>query len=117
MLRLVDDHRLCSGRITRRAWLCAGSLAELASAASFGRFSAAEPSPFRAAGFARAKSVIVVFASRGQSHIYMWDPKPNAPLEVRGAFGPISTALSGVQLCEHMSRIARVADRLTLVRS
>jgi hypothetical protein len=47
----------------------------------------------------------------------MWDPKPNAPLDVRGAFQPISTATAGVQFCEHMPRIARIADRLTLVRS
>jgi len=117
MLRLVDDYRLRSGRITRRAWLCAGSLAGLASATSLGRLIAGEQSPKRAAGFGRARSVILVFASGGQSQIDMWDPKPNAPLDVRGAFAPISTALPGVQFCEHMPRIARIADRLTLVRS
>jgi hypothetical protein len=117
MLRLVDDYRLRSGRITRREWLCAGSLAGLASAASIGRLTAAEQSPQPAAGFGRAKSVIVVFASGGQSQIDMWDPKPSAPLDVRGAFQPIPTAIPGVQFSEHMPRIARVADRLTVLRS
>ena len=60
---------------------------------------------------------MLVFANGGQSHIDMWDPKPNAPQDVRGAFAPISTALPGVQFCEHMPRIARIADRLTVVRS
>ena len=68
-------------------------------------------------GFGRAKSVILVFASGGQSQIDMWDPKPNAPLDIRGAFQPIATALPAVQFCEHMPRIARLADRFTLIRS
>jgi hypothetical protein len=61
--------------------------------------------------------VILVFANGGQSQIDMWDPKPSAPLDVRGAFQPISTAVPGVQFCEHMPRVARVADRFTVVRS
>ncbi|MFN5733358.1 MAG: DUF1501 domain-containing protein, partial [Planctomyces sp.] len=68
-------------------------------------------------GFGRAKSVIVVFASGGQSQLDMWDPKPDAPREIRGAFESIATAVPGLRFCEHMPRIARVADRLTVVRS
>lgn len=61
--------------------------------------------------------MIVVFASGGQSQLDMWDPKPAAPLDVRGDFRAISTPLPGVQLCEHLPRVARVLDRCTLVRS
>ncbi|MFN9720332.1 MAG: DUF1501 domain-containing protein [Planctomycetota bacterium] len=68
-------------------------------------------------GFGRARSVIVVFASGGQSQLDMWDPKPEAPKEVRGAFSAIPTAVSGVRFCEYMPQIARIADRLTVVRS
>ncbi len=68
-------------------------------------------------GFGRAKSVIIVFASGGQSQLDMWDPKPDAPKEVRGAFSSISTAVPGVRFCEHMPRIAKLANRLTVVRS
>lgn len=67
-------------------------------------------------GFGRAKSVILVYASGGQSQLETWDPKPDAPLDVRGAFSPIATPLPGVQLCEHMPRLARLADRYTIVR-
>jgi hypothetical protein len=68
-------------------------------------------------GFGSAKSVILVYASGGQSQFETWDPKPDAPLDVRGAFSPIATPLPGVQLCEHMPRLARLADRYTIVRS
>lgn len=68
-------------------------------------------------GFGKAKAVIVVFASGGQSQLDMWDPKPEAPEEIRGAFGSIGTAVPGVRFCEHMPQIAKIADRLTVVRS
>ena len=115
MLRLVDESRLSSGRLTRRAWLYAGSLAGLSLAA--GRRSLGDGPRRPSAGFGRAKSVVLVFASGGQSQIDMWDPKPDAPLDVRGAFRPISTSVPGVRFCEHMPRLARLADKFTLVRS
>ena len=104
--------------MSRRAWLRLSSLAGFGFAAS-GMTAERSSGPLASSipGFGRAKSVILVFANGGQSQIDTWDPKPNAPLDVRGAFQPISTALPGVQFCEHMPRIARVADRLTLVRS
>ncbi len=71
----------------------------------------------RPPGFGKAKSVIVVFASGGQSQIDMWDPKPDAPEEIRGAFQSIGTAIPGVRFCEHMPQIAKVADKLCIVRS
>lgn len=68
-------------------------------------------------GFGRARSVLLVYASGGQSQLDTWDPKPDAPAEIRGAFGSIATAVPGVRVCEHMPRLARLADRYTLVRS
>lgn len=68
-------------------------------------------------GFGRAKSVIFVFASGGQSQIDLWDPKPNAPLDVRGEFRPIATNVTGIQIGEHLPKVAQVADRLAIVRS
>jgi hypothetical protein len=119
MLRFVDDVRLPTGQWARRdwlrmglAWLAPGSLGFASQRASV----AADTGP-RVAGFGRAKSVVLVFANGGQSQIDMWDPKPDAPLDVRGAFRPIATSVPGVQFTEHMPRIARVADRFTVVRS
>jgi hypothetical protein len=68
-------------------------------------------------GFGRARSVILVYASGGQSQLEMWDPKPEAPLEVRGEFVAIPTAVPGTFLGEHTPRLARLADRYAIVRS
>jgi hypothetical protein len=68
-------------------------------------------------GFGRAKSVLMIYASGGQSQLEMWDPKPDAPAEVRGEFRPIATAIPGVHFGEHLPRTARVADRFTVLRS
>ena len=72
------------------------------------------PSP-AAAG--KARSVLIVFASGGQSQIDTWDPKPDAPEEVRGAFHSIPTSVPGTRLCEHMPRLARLAHRYTILRT
>ncbi len=124
MLRLIPCHRHSdlSGaqRPTRREWIRLGSLGMLG-AAGLTHVEAVADSPSRAArrmpGFGRAKSVVVLFAGGGQSQIDMWDPKPAAPLQIRGEFSSIPTAIPGVHFCEHLPLTAGVADRFTLVRS
>jgi len=66
--------------------------------------------------FGRAKNVILLYLFGGPSHLEMCDMKPDAPVEVRGQFAPISSALPGCQVCEHLLRLARVMDRVTVVR-
>ncbi len=68
-------------------------------------------------GFGKARSCIVLFCWGGVSHIDTWDPKPNAPTEVRGAFKPIATSVPGVHFGEHMPLLARQMHRLAVVRS
>jgi hypothetical protein len=63
------------------------------------------------------KSVILVWLSGGPSHIDMWDPKPDAPREIRGPFDTIATSVPGVRFCEHLPRQAAIMDRLTVIRS
>ena len=53
----------------------------------------------------------------GPSHIDMYDMKPDAPVEIRGEFKPIKTNVPGIDICEHMPRQARIADKLTIVRN
>jgi uncharacterized protein (DUF1501 family) len=65
----------------------------------------------------RSKSCIFLFLLGGPSQIDTWDPKPAAPAEVRGPFNPIATNVSGIQICEHFPRMARLADLYALVRS
>jgi hypothetical protein len=61
--------------------------------------------------------VILIWLSGGPSHLDMWDPKPDAPSEIRGPFGSIATKLPGVRVCEHLPLTAKLMDRLTLLRS
>jgi hypothetical protein len=68
-------------------------------------------------GFGKAKSVILVIANGGQSQLETWDPKPNAPREVRGEFDAISTSIAGTQICDRLPRLAQLAHRYTIVRS
>lgn len=63
------------------------------------------------------KSVILFWLSGGPSHIDMWDPKPDAPAEIRGPFNTISTALPGVQFGEHLPLQAAMADQMSIIRS
>lgn len=64
-----------------------------------------------------ATSVIQVWLSGGPSTIDMWDPKPEAPEEIRGEFRPIATAAPGVSIGEHMPGLAKVMGRCALIRS
>lgn len=63
------------------------------------------------------KAVIMIFLPGGPSHQDMFDLKQDAPSEIRGEFKPISTKVPGIQICEHMPRIAEVMDKLTIIRS
>ncbi len=65
----------------------------------------------------RAKSVILVFLTGGLSHLDSFDMKPDAPVGIRGEFKPTSTAVPGIQFCEHLPQLAARADRLAIVRS
>lgn len=68
-------------------------------------------------GFGKAKSVILVVANGGQSQLETWDPKPNAPAEVRGEFGAIQTAVPGTLLGDRLPRLSKLADRFSIVRT
>ncbi len=63
------------------------------------------------------KAVILFWLSGGPSQLDMWDPKPNAPKEVRGPFSPISTTLPGVQFAEHLPLQASIAHKMSIIRS
>jgi hypothetical protein len=65
----------------------------------------------------RKRSVILVWLWGGPSHIDTFDMKPNAPLEYRGPFRPISTNVSGIQVCEYLPELARMADRYAILRT
>src|SRR6266508_4061570 len=63
------------------------------------------------------RSVIVVWLSGGPPHHDTFDMKPDAPQEIRGTFKPIPTNVPGIQVCEHLPRTARQADKFAVIRS
>ena len=65
----------------------------------------------------KAKSMILVFLTGAASHIDTFDMKPDAPTGIRGEFQSIATNAPGVRYCEHLPRLAKLADKLAVVRS
>lgn len=66
---------------------------------------------------AAAKRVIVIYEQGGLSHLDTWDPKPEAVIEHRSPFAPISTTVPGMQFTSLLSRTAKIAHKLAVVRS
>lgn len=111
--------RLCNSP-SRRELLTIGSvgLLGLSLPACLRRTSAAQAAGRdRRAGFGRAESLIFLYLQGSPSHIDLWDPKPDAPVEYRGEFQPIATTVPGMMLSEVLPLLARQAERFTLVRS
>ena len=75
------------------------------------------PQGKKRAGFGSAKNFIFIFLQGGPSHLDIWDPKPDAPDNIRGQFKPIATKVDGVQVSEVMPNLAKVLDKATLIRS
>ena len=65
----------------------------------------------------REHSVIILWMRGGPSQHETWDPKPLAPVEYRGAFGAMETAVPGIQICDMLPRSAAVMDKWSIIRS
>lgn len=100
----------CTGA-SRRTFLQVGGLAAL----GFGlpqylRARSIAPTP------AKAKRCILLWMQGGPSHIDSFDPKPDAPAEIRGEFETIPTSLSGIRFTEHVPHLAKIAHKFNLIR-
>lgn len=73
--------------------------------------------PQQLPGVGKAKSVVLLFLYGGASQLETFDPKPDAPIEIRGKLGSIPTPLPGYRVCEGLPRISRIIDRCTVIRS
>lgn len=104
--------RLCSGS-SRRDFLRVGGLGAL----SLPLLLKAEAAAAEKRPKARAKSVLLVFLGGGISHHDTFDPKPDAPAEIAGKYKTIPTVLPDLRVSEMIPRLAKVMDKLTLVRS
>ncbi len=103
--------RRCDG-VSRRDFLRVGALGSLALPTLL---QAAEAPAKKNKN--RAKSVLLVYLGGGLSHHDSFDPKPDAPAEVRGKYSAISTSVSGLRVSEMMPRMAKTMHKVALVRS
>ncbi len=62
-------------------------------------------------------SCILIWMDGGPTHFETFDPKPDAPAEIRGEFKPIATKTPGVYFSQHMTRLASISDKLAVIRS
>lgn len=60
---------------------------------------------------------ILIWMDGGPTHLETFDLKPEAPIEIRGEFRPIDTNVPGMQICEHMPKLAKIADKYSIIRS
>jgi hypothetical protein len=104
-------HSQCRPNLNRRTFLQAGSIGAMGP--SLAHLMAA-----RAQGASHsAKRVIFVFLTGGISHQDSFDMKPEAPADVRGEFKPVATKVPGIQVCEHLPKLAARAHEYALIRS
>ncbi len=111
-------HGACHGfgadLLTRRACLRAGGLGMLGlTLPALLRGEGSRPESVRA----RARSVIFLYQFGGPSHLDTFDMKPDAPSGIRGPLKGIPSNVPGVHVCEHLPRMARVMDKVTVIRS
>ncbi|MCH2125614.1 MAG: DUF1501 domain-containing protein [Pirellulaceae bacterium] len=110
--------RRCPGPLGRREWLKIGGLSlgalAVGAAPNLCQLLAAEPA---SPAVDRDFSVILFWANGGPSHIDLFDMKPAAPREYRGPFKPTATNVSGIEITEQLPRLAKMADKFSIVRS
>lgn len=128
MLRILGSARRLCDSLSRRDLLRVGALGglslaglSLAGLASSRAASVSDrpssSSSSSSPSFGRAKRVICLYLYGAAAQHETFDPKPEAPAEIRGKHKPIATALPGVFIDEHLPRIAKLADRVTFIRS
>ena len=107
----LGKHTDCDG-VTRRDFLRVGGLSALGLALpDFLRVAEAMPKP------RKDVSCILLWMGGGPSHIDTFDPKPDAPQEIRGDFGAIPTNVSGIQLSDKLPKLAKQMDKFSIIRS
>ncbi|PQO33625.1 DUF1501 domain-containing protein [Blastopirellula marina] len=114
MLSFMGRSTTLCDRLSRREWMRVGGLG--AFALSSGALTSAQASQ-RAGSFGKAKRCIVLFMLGGPPQHETWDPKPDAPREIRGDFGTIGTATPGYHVGELMPLTAKLTERIAVLRA
>jgi hypothetical protein len=115
--RTCSDFRKSLARPDRRSFVKAGILGAAGlSLAEVLRAQGAD-APHSGKSLANVNNVIILWMRGGPSHHDMWDPKPDAPAEVRGEFGVINTNVAGIRLSDMLPKSAKMMDRWSIIRS
>ncbi len=124
MLRLFGNRKVLCDGLTRRDLLHLGGLGAFGVALHHVLgWQQAVAAPLTAAPamiapkFGQAKSCILIYKYGSPAQHETFDPKPEAPVEIQGEMKAIPTSVPGIQICEHLPKIAQIMDRLTVVRS
>src|SRR5579864_3562548 len=117
MITLLGTPRRCCDGLTRRETLKAGALSLLGGFFNLPSLLAMDRSRGANIRPGRAKSVLLIYLQGGPATQDMFDLKPDAPSGIRSEFRPIPTSAPGIQICEHLPRMARWMHRAALVRS
>lgn len=124
MFTILDESPGLGSGLSRREWLRVGSFGAgafslpqlLASRNAHAREAA--PKPLSVGnGFGRAKSVILFWLTGGPAQQETWDPKPQAPVEIRGPFQPIASKTPGLSVSELMPQTAQFTDKIAVLRA
>src|SRR5262249_26339853 len=114
----ADATRLCDG-VSRREWLRIGGLSALVLSwpALHQNRSTAAATETVFSTFGKAKACIILFHVGGPPQHETWDPKPDAPAEIRGDLRPIPTNVPGIQIGELMPKTAGLMDKICVLRA
>ena len=119
-MRPANMNRRCDG-VSRRDLIRVGGLSAIGlGLGDFFRLRAHAAKHLNSAslnGEPKAKSCILIWLDGGPTHLETFDPKPNAPKEVRGPLGTIATNLTGIRISECMEKTAKIMDKLVVIRS
>jgi len=120
-LTIRDSGAALCDHLTRRDWLHIGALGALGLSLPTlqgARGHAASTAPAaRGGSFGKAKACIIVGLTGGPPQHETWDPKPDAPAEIRGPFQPIASSVPGLRVCELMPRLAQQAHHFAVLRA
>ena len=124
MLSMTDAVRTFAGDVSRREWLRVGSLSavgvsltDILHAGETQIGTTPRLASDLGSTFGKAKNIIYLWLQGGPPQHETFDPKPDAPADIRGPFKPIATNVPGIRFCELLPRTARYADKLAVVRS
>lgn len=116
MLTIQDSGMPLCDHLTRRDWLRIGTLGAMGLSMP-ALLKAQAPTEARTGSFGKAKACILVGLTGGPPQHETWDPKPDAPEEIRGQFRPIASSVPGLQVCELMPRLAELAHHFAVLRA